>query len=116
MDSRRAVYWLGLGVTAFIFGSAGAMKAFGAAEMHHNMVAINYPSWFTFLLGGGELLCVLGLFFQRTRLWVMAIFQAILFGGIGSHIAAGHGLDRLSFALLGVMALAILWFFMPKGK
>jgi hypothetical protein len=97
-------------MTAFIFGSAGGMKALGITQMHQNMAAMNYPSWFTYVLGFSEVAGVIMLFFARFRLYVILYFAAVLFGGIGSHITAGHGFDRLSFAFAGLLGLIILFF------
>ncbi len=115
MNTQKILYWIVLLVTAFIFGSAGAMKAFGVAQLHHNRAEMHYPEWFTYLLGFAELAGVAGLFVARTRFYVIVLFLIIIFGGIGSHIAAGHGLDRLSFALIGLAGLLILiWLQKPS--
>jgi hypothetical protein len=105
---NKIFYWAGLLITAFVFGSAGGMKALGVAQMHQNMAEMHYPSWFTYALGISEVLGVVGLFFARFRPYVVLYFQAVLFGGIGSHISAGHGFDRLSFAFVGLLGLFLL--------
>jgi hypothetical protein len=106
----KILYYIGLGLTALVFLSAGGMKAVGAAEMHARMAEMHYSSIFTYLLGISEVIGVIGLFFNQTRIVVILYFLAIIFGGIGSHITAGHGMDRLGFALIGLLALLLLVF------
>jgi DoxX-like family len=106
----KILYYISLGLTTLVFLSAGGMKAVGAVEMHARMSEMHYSSIFTYLLGISEVLGVIGLFFNNTRIAVVLYFLAIIFGGIGSHIAAGHGMDRLGFALIGLLALLLLLF------
>jgi DoxX-like family len=105
---KNILLWTGILFTAFIFGSAGTMKAFGIQQMHQNMQALNYPSWFTYLLGVAELVGVAGLFFKRWRMPVVILFFAVLFGGLASHITAGHGIDRIAFALAGFISCSFI--------
>ena len=110
MKTQKIILWAGVILTALIFGSAGAMKAFGEAAMHQRMADLHYPSWFTYLLGISEVIGVVALFFSKTRMWVVVFFQAILFGGIAAHLTAEHGLDKLIFALVGLVGLALIVF------
>jgi NADH:ubiquinone oxidoreductase subunit K len=107
MKFTKTLLWLGLGLTAFPFAMAGGMKALGVAQMHSNMAEMHYHSTFTYALGLLEILGVVGLFFQRTRLLVLIAFQLILAGGIESHIAAGHGFDRLVPGILANLGILI---------
>jgi hypothetical protein len=107
MYFNKITLWLGLGLSAFLFAMAGGMKALGAVQMHRNMAEMHYNSTFTYALGLLELLGVVGLFFQRSRLLVLIVFQLILAGGIGSHIVAGHGLNRLMPAFVANLGILL---------
>jgi hypothetical protein len=106
----KILYYISLGLTALIFLSAGGMKAIGEVGMHARMAEMHYSAIFTYLLGISEVVGVIGLFFNQTRMAVVLYFLAVIFGGIGSHITAGHGMDRLGFALIGLLALLLLLF------
>ncbi len=67
----------------------GGMKLIGAEEMLKNMGNLNYPEWFTRLLGLGEILLGLLLWVPKFRDEAVLILFGIFAGAIGSHL--GHG-------------------------
>lgn len=103
------------GFLAFVFVAAGLVNLGGAMEM--DMARLEYPNYFSMIIGMGYLLGVVCLYQSKylfLQEWALGAFAASLVGAAASHILAG---DPLSKALPAFVLQAIfVWSYILRIK
>ena len=117
---KKYLLHISLGLLAFIYCNAGAMKTFGAPEMvaHLNELHIN-TAWRVFI-GITELLGVIGIFWPRTRAVALLCLWPYAIGGLALHVSyadtVAHIIPAVVAAILVPMALSLGGFINLKPK
>ncbi len=92
----------------------GGMKLVGAEEMLKNMSTLNYPEWFTRLLGLGEIAFGALIWMPKFRTEALVLLFGIFSGAIGSHLGHGDPINSIVPATVFLFLTSILFVFTKK--
>ena len=87
----------------------GSMNLIGVEQMRQVLHSLNYPDWFMYLMGLGEIVMAVALWFPKTRIIAILFFWGIFSGAVGSHVAHGDGAEGI-FPPILFLALTLLCF------
>lgn len=87
----------------------GGMKVIGAEQMLQNMSTLHYPEWFTRLLGLGEVLFGIAIWFPRFKKESILILFGIFSGAIGSHLGHGDPFNSVAPAFVFLVLTTVLY-------
>ena len=86
METRMIIYWIllvGMALPSFYFGYT---KVVSYPEKVTLFNRLGYSTFFMKLVGLGEVVSSVGLFFEPTRMFAIGISATILLGAIFSHV------------------------------
>ncbi|UED82771.1 DoxX family protein [Streptomyces profundus] len=102
--------------------TVGALTKFSSGETFfgpaysEKFVDWGYPSWFRFVVGGGELLGAALLLRVRTRWWGAGLLLVITSGAVVTHVAHLDPVgESLSAPLHVVLSALLVWVYRPAG-
>ncbi|MCZ8342738.1 MAG: DoxX family protein [Leptospira sp.] len=87
----------------------GGMKVVGAEEMLKNMANLNYPEWFTRLLGIGEIFFGVLIWMPKFRKEAVLLLFGIFSGAIGSHLGHGDPINSIAPASVFLFLTSIIF-------
>ena len=86
MEIKTIIYWIllvGMALPSFYFGYA---KVVSQPDKITLFKRLGYSTFFMKLVGLGEVMSSIGLFFEPTRIFAIGISATILLGAIFSHV------------------------------
>ncbi len=113
--ARRAALVVVLLPLSILIGIPAVLKAVGVDWLVQNMAELHYPVGVAHAIGVFEVLLVPTLWYRRFRGLALLAILVLMAGGAGSHIAAGHALDRYApNFVIGALTLAV--FALDRGR
>jgi hypothetical protein len=114
METKLIIFWvllIAMAAPSFIFGFT---KVIGKQDKVELFNRLGYPIWFMKLVGFGEIVTALGLFFEPTRMIAIALSATILLGAIFSHVRAKEPKEAIPPAIvfLHLTTIYIFTFFL----
>ncbi len=107
----KNILYLGIGLLAFIHGSAVAMKTFAAPEMVAHLNEFHFNSTWRLFIGIIELLGVAGLLLPRTRDLALVCLWPYTPGGLALHISYADSVARIIPAVVAAVLVPITFYF-----
>lgn len=104
---KKYILYISIGLIAFIYGSAGAMKTFAAPEMVAHLDELHFHTPWRLFIGITELLGVVGLLWPRTRGWALLCLWPYAIGGLALHISFSDPVSRIVSAVAAAILVPI---------
>ena len=119
MKTRTIGYWAATALTAFAFGSGGAMDLAAPPDMLAGMQHLGYPAYFLTILGVWKVLgaaAVVAPRLPRLKEWAYAGIAFDLTGASLSHAMAGDDAGKVITPLVLLAIAAASWALRPADR